>query len=274
MKRVSIIVGTHERKKALIKLLKSFNNLDYSKKYYEVIIVDSSLKKLDKKYHKFCDKYIHKPDIKEVSKKKNIGIKKAKGEILIFTDDDTKVDKNWIKSYLSCFNNTDSGVCTGKVINLPRDAEFNKYYKYNLGDKEKTFYPKLIIFPWKIGHGNNFAFKKQVFDKIGLFDKNFGPGSKALPDDSDLIYRALRAGFSITYCPKALVYHYIGERNIKKDAYIYGWGGYSFFKKYPIGFLIPYIVSIISLIRKIILSDRDKRKIWITSLKGWLGFKK
>jgi GT2 family glycosyltransferase len=56
------------------------------------------------------------------------------------------------------------------------------------------------------------AFKRDVFAAVGEFDTDLGPGTGAVFEDLDLIYRAYRQGFKIVYSPEMLVYHNHGRR--------------------------------------------------------------
>jgi GT2 family glycosyltransferase len=62
--------------------------------------------------------------------------------------------------------------------------------------------------PWDIGSGNNFAVKRDWFNRIGGNDERLGPGSSGRGGvDMDLFYRLVRAGARARYEPEALVYH-------------------------------------------------------------------
>ncbi|MFW6121009.1 MAG: glycosyl transferase family 2, partial [Petrotogales bacterium] len=52
----------------------------------------------------------------------------------------------------------------------------------------------------------NLAYKKEVLDKVGLFDE-----TQNLPEDCELNYRSVKAGYKIHYNPEMKLYHY--QRN-------------------------------------------------------------
>jgi SAM-dependent methyltransferase len=60
---------------------------------------------------------------------------------------------------------------------------------------------------WRIGAGANMAFRREVFDQIGLFDTRLGAGASGCSEDSEFWYRMLAAGMSIVYEPRAAVWH-------------------------------------------------------------------
>jgi len=98
---ITLTIGSHERAKYLAEAINSFKKLNY--KDYELIVVDSAQKPLSKQIQRLCTKYIHNPIAKALSAKRNIAIKHAKGDIIVFTDDDCEVDKNWITEITKSF---------------------------------------------------------------------------------------------------------------------------------------------------------------------------
>ena len=52
------------------------------------------------------------------------------------------------------------------------------------------------------------SFRKQVFNKVGLFDRHFGPGSVGCcADDVEFIYRALKKNTNIIICNDIIIIH-------------------------------------------------------------------
>jgi hypothetical protein len=59
-----------------------------------------------------------------------------------------------------------------------------------------------------VGSGNNFAMRREWFDRIGGGDERLGPGTPGRGGlDMDLFYRVLRAGGRALYEPAAVVRH-------------------------------------------------------------------
>lgn len=62
--------------------------------------------------------------------------------------------------------------------------------------------------PWNVGSGNNFALRREWFERVGGCDERLGPGTPGLGAlDMDLFYRVLRAGGRALYEPDAVVHH-------------------------------------------------------------------
>jgi len=275
----SIIIGTHERKKYLQEVLESLKVLDY--KGYEVIVIDSAKEPLDKTHQKLCNTYIHSPKDKALSIKRNIGLKKAKGDFVVYTDDDCEFSKDYLKEILKPLKNKEIMCVTGKTIahkNYLKEG-FEKYFSFNLGNKEKEINFNLFLNPWRIGHGNNMAYRKEIFNQVGLFDENLGVGAKGeRSEDTDMFYRVLKKGYKIYYNPKAIIYHkhLIKKEQLPRMALLNGYGSYILLKKHFPGLhaLIYYFGGIIKLSIKLIFSkSKFQRIIRYNTLKGWLGSK-
>ena len=89
---------------------------------------------------------------------------------------------------------------------------------------------------FKLMIGCNMAFARPVFDQIGIFDTDFGAGSRfASTEDLDFLYRVYKRGLKIIYSPDILVYHNHGRRNdeqIKSVMKGYAVGRGAFYCKY------------------------------------------
>jgi GT2 family glycosyltransferase len=77
--------------------------------------------------------------------------------------------------------------------------------------------------------GANLSFKKEIFEKYGLFRTDLGPtrGSEIRGEDNELCWRLLHAGERLLYAPMAIVYHPVEMRRINKryfQAWYYGMG--------------------------------------------------
>jgi glycosyltransferase involved in cell wall biosynthesis len=89
---VSVIIITKDRRDDLKKTIQSLQELNYPRDRLEVVVVEEADKPAEVK----GVKYIFIPRMnKGFGYARNIGIKNAKGEIIVFTDDDCIVEGNW-----------------------------------------------------------------------------------------------------------------------------------------------------------------------------------
>ena len=80
--------------------------------------------------------------------------------------------------------------------------------------------------PWLVGSGNNFAVRREWFERVGGCDPRLGPGTPGQGAlDMDLFYRVLRAGGPGRYEPGALVHHERVTRRARRERrWLYGHG--------------------------------------------------
>ena len=62
------------------------------------------------------------------------------------------------------------------------------------------------------------AIRKTVFLSVGYFDVSLGPGTRAIAEDVDLIYRAYKRGFKVVYSPSIVSTHNHGRKTDEEVA--------------------------------------------------------
>lgn len=222
---VSVIIPTYNRKESLEKCLDSLLRQSYREKY-EVIVVDDGsndstsevVKKLQRKHKNL--RYFYQEN-KGPAVARNLGIKKSKGRIIAFTDDDCVVDKNWLKNIVKCHNlHPEYAIIGGNIYNrensLTAKVEyFNWGYAMITQNTKKRFIKRIKVYlhPYSIGKSrllswlgaSNVSFKREVFKKVGLFDETF---KWAALEDVELCWRAYKKNCHVYYQPRIAVSHY------------------------------------------------------------------
>ncbi len=179
-------------------------------KNFEVILLPNKTDKkpyLIKKYPWL--KIIPTKRITRPSKKRNLGAKYAKGQIIAFIDDDAYPEKNWLKNAAKFFIEKEAVAVCGPGI-LPKKTNFweklfDEILKSFLGSGSYNyrFLPKKEMFV-DDAPSMNFFIKKNIFDSLGGFNGNYWPGEDSKLCE-DLVYKK---GKKIIYSPKLLVYHH------------------------------------------------------------------
>ena len=186
MKKFSIVIALAPYRNA--EVLKSLNNLDYDKNKYEVIIKEG-----------------YNP-----SENRNYCIKKAKGEIIAFIDDDAIVHKDLLKNAEKFFNTYDIDIVGGPQL-TPKDDKFSAkmfgsaiesfWCSYKMANRYKRGKLNLNADELSLTSANCFV-KKDVFKKIKGFDSRLWPG-----EDPEFFSRAKENKFKIAYNPDLVMYH-------------------------------------------------------------------
>jgi len=210
-KLLSIIIPTLNRDKVLINTIKDLLNQDY--KSFEIIIIDQSdiiskeLMHFVEKYQQI--KYFH-IDEKGSPNAKNVGAKLAKGDILLFLDDDVEISaKKFLNFHLENFENKDIAVVAGRVLQngdrpLNKVKEVGRYKFFGLigrSDFNADFRSENIDYAL----AGNQSIRKSVFMSVGGFSKIFK--GNAYFEETDFGLRIKKAGYRIVFDPRAKLKH-------------------------------------------------------------------
>lgn len=169
-------------------ILNSIKELDYPKSKFHVIVIKG----------------------KNPSDNRNKGAEKAKGEIIIFLDDDAVLDKGYLKNAEEFFERHKEINVVGGPQLTPKDEKgFAKISGYALsskfgawklsnrysGEKEKLDADETAL------TSANLLCKKEVIKKV-QFDPRLFPG-----EDPKFIEDAKKQGFKVAYSPNIILYH-------------------------------------------------------------------
>lgn len=165
---------------------------------------------------------------------RNTGIKNASSAVVAFTDDDVQVHPLWIYRIWETFQPGMISAMAGLVIAAQLETEaqyiFEKHWSFNRGfvDKlyDKNFFKNTFEDGppvWEIGAGANMAFRKSIFEEVGLFNELLDVGAAGCNGDSEMWYRILKKGHAIAYNPRAVTFHTHRKemKALKKQIFFY-----------------------------------------------------
>jgi GT2 family glycosyltransferase len=150
---------------------------------------------------------------------RNAGARAARGDLVLYTDDDVALHPRWVERIAAAFDATDIMAVTGLVLPAELDTRwqqvFEKHWGFGRGfrriDFDRDFFTRHRSRgcpTWEIGAGANMAFRKTVFTAVGLFDERLDVGAAGCSGDSEYWYRVLAAGWRCRYEPSAVVFHH------------------------------------------------------------------
>jgi GT2 family glycosyltransferase len=210
---VSIIIVNYNGKSHLEKCLSSLTKSRYQR--FEVILVDnnstdSSVEFVQKNYS-FVD--IIKLDKNYgFAEPNNIGAKNAKGELLLFLNNDTITTPDSIMELVNVAKE-DPDISIFQSLLLKPDGsvdssgDFMDLYGRAYSSRERVE----AIRPILSARGASMMARKKVFWDLGGFDKNYFVSF----EDVDMGLRAWICGFKVVLVPKSIVYH-LGGTTIQK----------------------------------------------------------
>jgi glucosyl-dolichyl phosphate glucuronosyltransferase len=233
---ISVVLGTYNRAESLAAALRSFSSLDSPPWLkWELVVVDNNstdgTRKVVEEFSKqarFPVRYIFERR-QGRSAALNAGITEANGEVVVFTDDDVLLHKDWLVNLKSTFDQYDCEAVAGRVVPLwnhpkPDWLEMDGHFaitNFDLGDEVKQIgIPPL---------GANSAFRRGVFARHGLFRLDLGVSGERHTitcDDTEFGERLIRAGEKMVYCPTAIVYHPVDPNRTTKT-YFLSWYYYN-----------------------------------------------
>jgi GT2 family glycosyltransferase len=232
---LSIIVPTYNRRPSLQRLLRSIDDLEVpGLSRVEVIVVDnaSSDDTADLLSHEINPlKNMSFVVLTEFDRGKasalNRGLAAAKGDLLLVLDDDVIADRSLITEHLRCYAENSFDAVQGRI--LPgvdpegKSADETRLHEYNLPLTNHGSTCREITGLT----GTNMSFKRAVFEKVGLFRPELGPGASGFSEDTEYSGRIRKAGFRIGYTPGAVVYHELnpsryGRKYKRRRGYLEG----------------------------------------------------
>ena len=153
----------------------------------------------------------------------NTGIREAKGEIIVFTDDDATVDPDWLTQVVQAMERYGCAGVGGKIVptwNISKPRWLEMQGPHKLMDAIVSFDLGENVCPIKTAaFGANMAFRREMFQKYGGFRSDLGPtvGSEIRGEDSEFCRRLLKAGECLMYVPNAVVYHPVEKKRTEKS---------------------------------------------------------
>ena len=150
---------------------------------------------------------------------RNAGVLAARGDVVVLTDDDVVVGKNWLNQMIAPFTDPRVGAVMGLVLpyefSTPAQYFFEESGGLGLGYQpirfdQEFFSQKSLPNVARLGNGSTAAFRLSTFTdpKIGPFQDALGSGTAARGGgDVYQFYRVLAAGLDTIYNPKAYVFH-------------------------------------------------------------------
>lgn len=158
----------------------------------------------------------------------NTGIRESRGDVLAFVDDDVTVEPDWLWNLVGglnndwCYAGASGRTLLGEPFSPPRWLALSGPYRldfvatplFDLGDQ-----PRELDAP---PYGANMAYRKEMFQKYGVFRTDLGPrpGSEIRNEDTEFGRRLIAAGERLRYEPTAVVYHPAPRNRVRKDYFL------------------------------------------------------
>jgi len=223
--RVSVIIPTYRRAQYLRDAVASVMAQDFPRDEYEILVVDNAPQPTPE-LASLCDslqsppvRYVHEPR-NGLHHARHAGAKRARGDILVYVDDDIRATSGWLAALCRPFATAPVGVVGGRIC--PEwDVEPPEWIRtfspgylslLDLGDSRLE-----LTWPQQV-YGCNLAVRKSVLFDVGGFhpDSFADPGMRWYRGDGEtgLLRKVYAAGHGVWYEPAACVRHRISAARL------------------------------------------------------------
>ncbi|MHA1874650.1 MAG: glycosyltransferase [Candidatus Heimdallarchaeaceae archaeon] len=198
--KVSVLVPCYNEEKTIGKCISSI--LNQTIKPQEVIVVnDGSTDNSKKIISSFKDIKLIDLEKNTGNKSKAIekGLKHVTGDIIVFTDADSFLKKDFIEKSLPHFNDKTVGAVAGKVISIKKNwltacRELEYIIAQEIHKKGQAILGAVMVVP-----GCSAVFRKNVLSKI-IMDHD------TITEDMDITFKIHKLGYKVNFEPSTGVY--------------------------------------------------------------------
>jgi len=160
-----------------------------------------------------------------LSNARNCALREAKGEYLIFVDDDETPDPEWLRAFDTLVRDRAPDAFGGRIEVLfegDRPAWLTHDLLGFLGQLNRADTPVRLTEPGTSFHGGNFGFRRKVCETVGAFDPALGRkgADNTGGEEVDFYRRLLAGGFKIWWTPDAVIFHRIQAAKLQRSYFL------------------------------------------------------
>ena len=277
----SLVISTLGREHVLERLFESLEH--QTQKNFEVIVVDQNaddrlMEVLDQARWNFPVTHVHRPDVRGLSRGRNIGWRLAKSQFVLFPDDDCWYPPWFLQYGLDSLRQKHLAILCGRCTDITGrsiNARFSS--RSHIIDKRNVWTGQMEAFSF---------FSRETLMSTGGFDEQLGVGAASpwqAAEGPDLIIRSIKLGFKCYFDPALHGYHEEydisepGRRMIHKArAYARGMGFVLRKHNYGLSCVTYWVMrSLFNTIRHLLMGKTMSALFYYSvacgRLEGWLG---
>lgn len=220
---VSVIICTADREELAFNAVKSVLSQRFEEEKYEVILVNNSKNPIREEFKNMGIKIVDEP-VKGISQARNSGANTAKGEYLLYIDDDAEAYDGLILNIFNAFeSHKDCAIIGGQIfleIPTPCPKVFLKgnealWSGYTVSYKNFKEINEQYEFPY----GACFGMRHSILDAFGGFPTDYGRcgNDYAGGEETALCFMAKNSRLKIGIEPKAAVKHKVSVDRFTKE---------------------------------------------------------
>jgi len=204
---ISVVVPSHNRPLRLLWLLNALEQQTLSRDRWELVVVHDSDDETDDLllahplHQAGVLRRVHlEPGTGSPARQRNVGWREARGELIAFTDDDTRPEPHWVEKLLDAARRHPRAVVQGATKPDPLEIEVMQWAPR---PRSMDVDP-----PGPHAQTCNILYPRAALEAVDGFDESF---PYPAGEDWDLAIRAKKAGYGYVGEPAALVYHACDE---------------------------------------------------------------
>jgi glycosyltransferase involved in cell wall biosynthesis len=215
----SIVICTRNRSAMLADVIASLRQQEYPPALYEILVVDNASTDDTRQETEHLQqfeghpiRYIYEPRL-GLSYARNTGAEQARGDIVVYIDDDAIATPGWLTWLAKGFELDPNIVGVGGGIELQWEGERPSWLPQELESylacTAKLDNTMRVLDNGVSLIGCNMAFLRSCFGKVGGFSIYLGAGSSltGFGEEDEFCQRLWRHGKRLAFVPEALVYH-------------------------------------------------------------------
>jgi GT2 family glycosyltransferase len=204
--RLSLVLPTLDRPEAIYNLLRHLEH--QTTQPLEIIVVDQSAVP-DERVAAYAAANpgvrVHRIAERGLPNARNVGVGLATGDLVLFLDDDSIPDPDLVRFHIESYVDAAVSGVGGRVQGgYDKDGAAVGKFRESDGKVVRNF-GSTARCPVDHLPGGNMSFRREVFVRVGGFDKAYG--GSAIGEETDFCLRAGRAGFRFVFEPRAALEH-------------------------------------------------------------------
>ena len=236
--RLTVVVPTHNRGELLGRALRGLLEQTAAPESYEIVVVDDG--STDETPEVVAGigadetrlRYVRQEN-KGPAAARNVGVREARGEIVLFTGDDCLPDKRLVDEHLGAHEESGDVGVVGYVTWHPEltISPFMAFLEEGVQFGFNRIENPENVGPWHF-YTANCSVQRHWMEEAGGFDEDF---KHAAFEDVELAYRMQKRGLRIVYRPAARTYHHHEttlERHLVRQR-LCGRAAALFYRKHP-----------------------------------------
>ena len=226
----SVVVPTFNRSRELTQCVDAIAQCSFDRERFEVIVVNDGggdPAPAVRNARSLMDIRILSQANHGPGAARNLGASAARGEFLIFTDDDCIPAKTWLSRLEESVLANPESLSGGRTVNLLQHNGCS-VASQSLVDYVHRYYNDGAANRTRFFASNNIALPAAMFGRIGGFDE-----SLCAAEDRDFCRTWHRRGWEFHYAPDAVTYHahHLTLRSFQKQHFTYGRGAFPYWRK-------------------------------------------